>query len=79
MLSFVALMYFTGKLVPERVLNAMIAQRDRLIVSQDERIKEQGQTIVVLRENNSLLLNQGQVTTQVVAAIPGAVGSEATS
>lgn len=78
LLSFVAIMYFIGKIVPERVLKAMIAERDRLIESQDARLLEQGATIAVLRENNTLLRNQGAVTTQVVAALPGVVGSEAT-
>lgn len=76
LLSLVALMYFTGKLVPERVVKQLIDQRDRLIASQDARISEQAAHNAVLTENNTLLRGQGAVTTQVVAALPGVVGSE---
>lgn len=78
LLSFVALMYFTGKIVPERVVKQVTAEKDRLIASQDARLLEQGATIEVLRENNTLLRGQGAVTTQVVAAIPDVVRSEGT-
>lgn len=72
-LSLVALMYFTGKLVPERVLKQVVEQRDRLIASQDARIDEQAAHIQVLQKNNVLLQGQGAVTTQVVAALPDVV------
>lgn len=72
-LTLVALMYFTGKLVPERVVKQVTAEKDRLIESQDKRIIEQGETIQVLRMNNALLQGQGAVTTQVVAALPDVV------
>lgn len=74
LLSIVALMYFTGKLVPERVVTQLTSQRDRLIESQDKRLLEQGATIEVLQMNNALLRGQGAVTTQVVAALPDVVG-----
>lgn len=70
LLSLIALMYFVGKIVPERMVNKLLAERDRVIASQDKRIGELTDFNEVLKKNNELLQDQGRETKRVVQALP---------